>query len=282
MTTQPREYHRPADWPSALAALGRADGSARSLVIPPRVPAEPYAGVDAVVDLSRLDLANIRQTNETVELGALVPLQDLVDAPWQHHPALGLLSEAAHLAAHPGLRHLANVGGVISARSGPPEVLLALLALDAVVVLRSAGVAERQLPLANFLSLDGTPPGEVVSAVKFVPPTAHAAGGLARVARTPRDEAIVAAAAVLVVEGGICTRASLSLAGAGVAPRRAPAAEAMLEGQALSAALIARAAGAAAAGLTFASDLRGSAAYRQAMAVVVARRGLERSVGAFN
>ena len=274
MTTQPNEYLRPEDWPSALSALNRPDGSARPLLIPARVPAEPYAGVEAVVDLSRLGLANMRQTAETVELGALVPLQDLVDAPWQHDPALGLLAEAAHLAAHHGLRHLANVGGVLSARSGPPEVLLALLALEAVVALRGAGSAQRDLPLADFLNLAGAPRGEVVSAVRFAAPGLHSAGGLARVARTLRDEAIVAAVAILVVEGGVCHTARLSLAGAGVAPRRAPAVEAVLEGQALSAALIARAAEAATTGLSFASDLRGSAAYRQAMAAVVARRSV--------
>jgi len=228
-----------------------------------------------VVDLSRLDLANIRQTPEAVELGALVPLQDLVDAPWQHNPALGILAEAAHLAAHPGLRRLATVGGVLSARSGPPEVLLALLALDAVVVLRGAGSAQRDLPLADFLNLAGLPRGEVVSGVKLAAPVPHAAGGLDRVARTPRDEAIVAAVAILVIGGGVCRTARLCVAGAGLAPRRAPAAEAVLEGQAPSAALIARAAEAAATGLTFASDLRGTAAYRQAMAAVVARRSVE-------
>jgi carbon-monoxide dehydrogenase medium subunit len=274
MTTQPREYNRPADWPSALAALDRPDRSAAPLVIAPRVPAEPYAGVNTVVDLSRLDLAQITQTGAIVALGVLVPLQNLVDGPWQHDPALHLLSQAAHLAAHPGLRHLASVGGVLSARSGPPEVLLALLALDARVVLRHYGPSERELPLADFLALAGTPAGEVVTAVKLARPSAQAAGGLARVARTPRDEAIVAAAAILVIEGDVCTRAALSLAGAGVAPQRATAAEAMLVGQTLSAALLAKAAEAAAAGLTFATDLRGSAAYRQAMAAVVARRSL--------
>ena len=274
MTTQPREFYRPADWPSALSALDRPDRSAAPLVTAPRVPAEPYAGVNAVVDLSRLDLAQIKQTNATIALGGLVALQDLVDAPWQRDPALGILSEAAHLAAHAGLRRLATVAGVLSARSGPPELLLALLALDTVVVLRRHGPSERELPLADLLRLESMPAGEVITAVTFARPSAQAAGALARVARTPRDEAIVAAAAVLVVEGGICTRAALSLAGAGVAPRRTAAAEAVLEGQTLSAALLAKAAAAAAAGLTFASDLRGRADYRLAMAAVVARRCL--------
>ena len=274
MTTQPSEYYRPEDWPSALAALNAPGRSASPLIIPPRVPAEPYAGVEVVVDLSRLDLATIRQTDSGIELGALVPLQDLVDAPWRHDAAAGVLSEAAHLAAHPGLRHLATMGGVLSARSGPPEVLLALLALDASVMLMGAGQASRAMPLADFLALPGVPAGEVVAGVKFAQPPAHAAAGLARVARTPRDEAIVAAVAMLVVENGVCQRARLCLAGSGVAPQRAPAAEARLAGQPLSAERLEAAAAVAGDSLAFASDLRGSVAYRQAMAPVVARRSL--------
>jgi CO/xanthine dehydrogenase FAD-binding subunit len=278
MTTQPREYLRPEDWPSALAALSRPDRSARPLVTAPRLPAEPFAGVDAVVDLSRLNLASIQQTERAVELGALVPLQDLVELNWQTDPAANVLAEAAHLAAHHGLRHLASVGGVLYARTGPPEVLLALLALEAVVVLRSAGevAAEtgRETPLADFLAQENPATGEVAVAVRFARSPAHSGGGLERVARTPRDEAIVAAAAVVELEGGVCKRARVSLAGTGVAPRRVPTAEALLEGQALSPARIQAAAEAAQAELTFSSDLRASGAYRQAMVVVVARRSL--------
>ncbi len=274
MATQPQEYLRPADWSSALAALNKPGRSASPLAIPPRLPAEPYAGVEAVVDLSRLDLDAVRQTDATLELGLLAPLQALVDAPWRDDPALGLLAEAAQLAAHPGQRRLATVGGVLFAHSGPPEVLLALLALDAAVVLRGARGGRRTSPLADFLGHPEVPAGRVLVGVQLARPAGHSAGALARVARTPREEAIVAAAAVLVVDGGVCQDIRLSLAGAGLAPQRLLAAEALLEGQTLSEVLVAKANEVALAGLTFASDLRASAAYRQAMAAIVVRRSL--------
>lgn len=274
MTMQPREYLRPEDWPSALAALSRAERTSTSIVIPPYVPDDRYAGVDVVVDLSRLNLASIRQTVDDIELGALVPLQDLVEAPWGNAPAAHILAQAAHLAAHPGLRRLATVGGVLSAHLGPPEVLLALLVLEARVVLRGPGDSVRELPLDNFLNQGHALSGEVAAWLKFFLPSARAAGGLERVARTPRDEAIVAAAAVVEVEGEVCQRARLSLAGAGVPPRRIARAEQLLEGQPLSLERIGAAAEAAQAAVQFASDLRASAAYRQAMAAVVARRAL--------
>jgi CO/xanthine dehydrogenase FAD-binding subunit len=274
MATQPREYVRPADWAKALTALKPSEGSARLLTLPPRVPAEPYAGADVVVDLSRLDLGAVRQTEGVIELGLLAPLQALVDAPWHADPALSLLAEAAHLAAHPGLRNLATVGGVLFAQDGPPEVLLALLALEASVVLRGARGGRVTQPLAAFLSHPQMPAGKVLVGVQFAAPAAHTGGALARVARTPRDEAIVVAAALLTVEDGVCRHARLTLAGAGLAPRRLPAAEARLAGHPLSAERLAQAS-AAAAELTFIADLRGSAAYRQAMAPVVLRRAIE-------
>jgi carbon-monoxide dehydrogenase medium subunit len=238
------------------------------------VPDELFAGAETVVDLSRLDLATIRQSGHATEFGALVTLQDLIEMPWRKDAVAGILSEAAQLAAHPGLRQLATVGGVLLAKDGPPEILLALLVLEASVTLYGPGQARRDLALADYLARADRLAGEVVAYVWFERPSTSAAAGLARVARTPRDEAIVAAAAALVVVDGTCRQARLSLAGAGVMAQRVTAAEALLEGQTLTGERISQAAAAAPEGLAFISDLRGSAAYRQAMAVVVARRSL--------
>ena len=66
-----------------------------------------------------------------------------------------------------------------------------------------------------------------------------------RVARTPRDEAIVAAVAVMEVEGGVCRRVRLALGGAGLQPSRVRSVEITLAGQRLTAPLIDEAAEAA-------------------------------------
>ena len=222
-----REYHRPADWAAASELMRRTDLRTAPLVLGPRPPASPPADVEAVVDLSRLDLAYINEDDGgVVHVGALTPLQDLADSPRLKSIANGILSEAAQLAAHLGLRHVATIGGVFTSREGPPEVLLALLALDATVVVRSDdrsarevvevnvadlapqqvvldpehGAAEtaktREIPLAGFQP-NALASGELVAEVKFERPAAHAGGALERVARAPRDEAIVAAAAVV-------------------------------------------------------------------------------------
>jgi carbon-monoxide dehydrogenase medium subunit len=96
---------------------------------------------------------------------------------------------------------------------------------------------------------------------------------LERVARAPRDLPIVAAAARLEVAGGVCRAARLALAGAGPRPQRWPAAEDLLQGQPLSEGLLAQAAQTAEAANPV-GDFRGSAEYRRAVAVPLARRAL--------
>ena len=149
-----REYHRPADWAAASELLRRTDLRVAPLVLGPRPPASPPADVEAVVDLSRLDFAYITQDDKRVlHVGALTPLQDLADSPQLKSLANGILSEAAHLSAHLGLRHVATVGGVLVSREGPPEVLLTLLALDATVVVRSDDRSAREFVEVNVADL---------------------------------------------------------------------------------------------------------------------------------
>ncbi len=302
-----REYHRPADWAAASELLRRADPRTAPLVLGPRPPSTPSADVEAVVDLSRLDLAYIHEDGGgVVHVGALTPLQDLADSPQLKSLANGILPEAAHLSAHLGLRQVATIGGVLVSREDSPEVLLTLLALDATVVVRSddrsarevvevnvadlspqqiildpeRGASEttqaREVPLAGFQP-NALASGELIAEVKFERPAAHVGGALERVARAPRDEAIVAAAAVVEVADGVCRQVRLALAGAG-RPQRMTSAEHILEGRPLNDTWLQKAAEAVEAEANPASDFRGSADYRRAMAGVLARRALERAV----
>ncbi len=302
-----REYHRPADWASASELLRRTDLRTAPILLGPRPPSTPPADMEAVVDLSRLDLAYVNEDGGgVIHVGALTPLQDLADSPLLKSAANGILSEAANLSAHLGLRHVATVGGVLASCEGPPEVLLTLLGLDATVVVRSddrsarevveVNVADlapqqvvldpehgapeatrtREIPLAGFQS-NALASGELVAEVKFERPAAYVGGALERVARAPRDEAIVAAAALVEVADGVCRQVRLALAGAGK-PQRMASAEHILEGRPLNDTWLQKAVETVEAEASPASDFRGSAEYRRAMAGVLARRVLERAV----
>ena len=124
-----REYQRPKDLPAAQAAL-RQPGTA-PLMFGPRLPDEPFAGLEAVVDVSRLDLNYIRVSESAIRIGAATPLQALAESPEIQAEAHGPLAKAARLVAPLTLHNLATIGGALQAKDGPPEVKLALLVMDA-------------------------------------------------------------------------------------------------------------------------------------------------------
>jgi carbon-monoxide dehydrogenase medium subunit len=249
MTRRIREYIRPVSQPEALSQLGRANSAA--LMVGPRVPAAPVDPAAVAVDLSMLGLDLIVEDGAVIRLGAQVSLQALVDSPVIRNLAHGLLARAAQLAAHRGLRHLATLAGALYTREGPPELLLALLALDAAVV--HQGIQTRTTPLAVFRPAAG----ELLVEVQVVRPPAPVGAALARVARSPLDQAIVAAAAVV-------TEAWARVAVAGASPRPIIKTGASLTDVAAGVTAEAEPMG----------DHRGSARYRRAMAEVLARRAL--------
>lgn len=245
----PRQIHRPAT-PAEAAALLQQPATV-PLELGPRVPLDPYANAESVIDLSRLGLDYIRADEDAIRIGPLTPLQALVESEVIRAHAGGLLARAAQIVAHLGLRHIVTLGAAWRATDGPPEVRLALLVLDA--------AATSDSPLAELI----------------LPRRPGLRAALERIARTPRDEAIVAAAVSLTVREGVCREVRVALAGACPQPRRFTEVEAVLEGQAPTAGILQRAAEAAVAHADPVADYRGSAEYRRAMAGVLVRRAVE-------
>ena len=95
--------------------------------------------IDALVDLSLLGLDYITEGQDgSVHIGAMATLQELVAKPALKKDVRELLSIAAGLAAGPAIRNLSGLWGAIQAHSGPPEIILALLTLEAQIILLDA------------------------------------------------------------------------------------------------------------------------------------------------
>jgi CO/xanthine dehydrogenase FAD-binding subunit len=259
-----REFHRAPTTARALELLKRTETPTTALVVGPRLPDPPFAQAEAVVDLQALPLNTLTVAGDAIRTGALVDLQTLVTSAPLAAVADGILVEAATLAAHFGLRNLATVAGAIDGATedppGPPEVLLALLALGAEVTL--AGGSVEPSPLARYSPAKHTMLQEVT-----IPVGASWRGALARVARSPRDQAIVAAVAAV-----SATTARVAVAGASAAPI---VVETRI--QADRAEVVAHLATAVAERTDPKGDYRGSVAYRRAMAEVLARRALNQA-----
>src|SRR3989338_5213606 len=208
MPNLPGEFHKPTQPDEAAQLIRRTGGW--PLMPSPRLPDDYLAGAPAAIDLTGLNLDYVRRAPDgRLQIGAMTPLQTLVEAPLAQDVAGGLLVRAAQLAAGSAMRHLATVGGALTAPKGPPEVALALLVLDASLLLQGAS-ARREAPLSEF-----APGADLLLEVSL---TAARRGALERVARTPRDEAIVAVAAVMQIEHGVCRHVRLAVGGAGPRP----------------------------------------------------------------
>jgi len=224
--------------------------------------------VDAVIDLASLGLDGIDLEGEPgngwLRLGATTTLAAISDSPACRSVASGILAEAAHREAPINQRNQATLAGAALGAPSSSELLLALLALAAHTVVETGQTTV--LPLQDLLAETSHHlQGGLVTEIRLPWPAEMVRGGLARVARTPTDQPIVAAAAVVdgdqrrLVVGGVAERpVLLRLA---VADELAPALEAAL------------------ADALLLSDWLGSAEYRREMALVLGRRALAAAAG---
>lgn len=188
-----KEYHKPTDVSAALMLLRRKSPPTVPLAggtwLNPRLGQEVQAG--AVVDLSALGLDGIEREPDTLRLGPMATLAEVIRDDICHSLASGILARTAKRDATVNVRNVATVGGTVVVAPADSEFILALLALAAELAVRSNGTTS--LSLARFLSAR---PAGLVTQVRIHLPL-RAVGGLARVTRTPADHPIVAAVAVI-------------------------------------------------------------------------------------
>ncbi|MBI5651254.1 MAG: FAD binding domain-containing protein [Chloroflexi bacterium] len=260
------EIHKPTTVQDALKFLQQPDTVA--LAGGTNLIAEQRRDVRAVVDLSGLGLAYIRESSGAIVLGAMTTLSALNDSPILRALANGVIAQAAHRSAASILRNQATLAGTIIAE--PDGILaVALLALDAQVTL--VGSETRQIAIENFWR-EGAAKSLVT---EIAVPIKNPRAALHTVARTPSDQPIVGVIASAQIENQVARDVRIALGGVSETALRASAAEKILEGQTLNDAVIENAVGAMhASPLHPRGDYRGSAEYRREMAIVLTRRAV--------
>ena len=278
-----RTYFAPADLPEALAVLAAHPQAAivaggTDLVVADRSGKKALPG--EIVAISRLmGIDRIVVTDGAVRIGALVSHAQIERSP-EIRARCAALADASALVGSPATRHVGTIGGNIMNASPAIETGGPLLVLEASVELQGDG-GRRTVSYADFVrgpGLTDRRPGELLTGVLLpgLPPGRVGSAYLRLEYRQAMEIAIVGAAALLALDGaGRCTRARIALTAVAPTCVRAPAAEARLQGEALTETAIAAAAEAVASAATPIDDVRGSAEYRRAMTVVIARRALE-------
>ena len=277
MKPAPFAWHDPRSLEEALhllATLGNARLLAGGQSLMPML-ALRVALPDHLIDLNRVPgLAGVERVGDALRIGAMTRQRDIEEHPLvrRHLP---VLAEALRLTGHRQTRNRGTIGGSLCHLDPAAEQVAVAAALDAVLEVRGPGGA-REVLIHDFPAGFMTPalaPEEMLVAVRLpLPPEGHGAG-FVEFARRHGDYAIVAAAAILVVEEGRIARASLTLGGVAAGPLRLRAAEAALTGRVPGDAAF-REAAAGCAAIEAMSDPQAPAWYRRRLAATLVRRAL--------
>jgi carbon-monoxide dehydrogenase medium subunit len=235
------------------------------------------ASPDTLVDIGRLsELRGIERLDDgRLSVGALTTYAELMDSPAIHY---GVLRDALPTIGDVQVRNRGTVGGAVAHADPASDLPAALLALDADLVLQSAGGTRTvkadgffQGPFTTALGHD-----ELLTRIILPAPRDDAGSAYASLEQPASGYAMVGVAAVLFVgAGNIIEWAGIGVTGVSDHPYRAREAEAALVGTSGSGDDIATAAGLAVGGRTVNSDIHAAAAYRAAMASVYTRRAIQ-------
>ncbi len=198
------EYHRPKKLEAALKLLSRSE--------PPTFPMgggsilnRPQSNRFAVVDLQDLGLNTIQNRGNTLDLGAAVNLQSLLEVSGL---PTALVKAISHEATY-NLRQVATVAGTLIASDGRSPFTTALLALDTNLTLEPG---EEQVNLGDLLPLRTERlPGRLITKIHI---PLNAKLGYEYVARSPADLPIVCVGVAQWPSG----RTRVALGGFGKAP----------------------------------------------------------------
>ena len=223
-------------------------------------------------------LRGINRRNGTLEIGTLTSINALRDDPLVRADAPALWSACDHFASDQ-IRNAATIGGNICNASPAGDTLVPLLVLGASVVLASAaatGVAQRRLPLSEFLTGPGQTarrPDELLVAVHIPVP---AAGWVDRYIKFGTRPALDISTIALAVGGtlrdGRLENARLALGAVAPTAVRAHQAEQVLTEGRLDPTRIDRVVEAADAAIHPISDVRASDWYRRELVHNLLRR----------
>lgn len=236
-----------------------------------------------LIDLNRISsLAGIADAGDGVRIGAMTRQRQAERDPLVAHRA-SLLAETLPHVAHPQIRNRGTLGGSLAHADPAAELPAVTLALDATFRLRNEG-GERTVRAQDFFTgffATALGPDEILVEIEIPPLPAGAGHAFEEVARRHGDFALLAVAAVIVLDtAGSISDARLAYVNAGDRARRSPGAEKVLLGAVAGAESIRAAADAASADLDPGNDVHASADYRRQLARVLTVRALERALAA--
>jgi len=279
MKPPPFGYHDPATLEEALGLLARLDNAKLLAGGQSLMPMLNFRLVapDHIIDLNRVGgLAGIAFEGDRLTIGAMTRQRE-IECDAEIARRLPLLNEALLNVGHRQTRNRGTLGGSLCHLDPAAELPCVAAACDGVLTIAGRD-GRRDVAFADFPLSYMTPAigeDEILEQVKFPLWPAGHGSAFVEFARRHGDFAIVAVAALLLVDAGMrIVRASLTLAGLGPAPLRMRAVERHLVGRTVSFGLF-REAAEMCRQTEANGDVHAPADYRRHLAAVLSRRALE-------
>ena len=274
-------WHRPASVAEAVA-MAHAHGEAARFIA---------GGTDLVIQMNReriapqhvIDLTPLRELSgiaagrDGYTLGALTTHKE-IERHAGFQGALAALAEAARVVGGHQIRNVATVGGNIVNASPAADVVVSLLALDALLTLIGPDAA-RTVRLEDFVLGSGRTTrkaDELLESIRFATLPQRSATAFLKVGRRKAMEISVVCIAVRLTLGGddTCRDVRIALGAVGPTVLRARTAERSLAGQPANDAAFQEAGRRAVADCSPISDVRASAHYRRIVVEALVPRAL--------
>ena len=266
-----REYLRPATVDQALTWLNQEAGRARIVGGGTDLALHPAPETTTLIDLARTGLGEISAADGTITIGATATLTAVAE-----HPAIaahlgGVIPAMLRHVGSPLLRNAATVGGHL-ARGRLSDVIPLFVALDASVSYFDGSGQETSLEDYYGAGIQHT--RHILTAVHLPPPPDDGDAEFLRFSRTAFDVAMLNGACVVGWDDDRVERARVAIGERPGRGTRIRAAEAVLEGEPLDEARIARCAQTAQEMVDVDGDSRASARYRRHLTSITVRRCL--------
>jgi len=280
MKLPPFEYACPTSIFEAVALLASHDGEAKLLaggqsLVP--MMAFRVASPSLLVDLRKLaELRQIGITQDGVVLGAMVRWRDILEDERlkTEHP---LLVAAVEHVAHYQIRNRGTVGGSIAHADPAAEMPGIVVTCEAQIAVMGKG-GGRTIAAGDFFRgplMTALEADEIITEIRLPLWPAKRRFGFQEFSRRRGDFAMAAAAVFYDEDNGKARNAHVGAIGVADSPLRLPSVEAIINGQKVDDAVIAKAEAAASAAVDPADDIHASGAYRKALVGVMVERALK-------
>ena len=282
MIPGPFAYHRPASVKEAVSLLGSLGEDARAIAgghsLIPMMKLR-LASPAHLIDLAGVaDLKGIREDGRDIVIGAMTTQHEVIESELLGKK-IPILRETSFVIADPQVRYVGTLGGNVANGDPGNDMPAVMMCLNASY--HAAGKSgERRIAARDFYQgayFTALEPGEIVTAIHIPAPAAGHGYAYEKLKRKVGDYATAAAAVVLTMSGGKVASCSIGLTNVAETPLWAEDAAKILNGSALDAATVKKAAAAAEAICSPASDRRGTPQYRTKRAGVMLTRALARA-----